>query len=125
MKKLWAGILILAILLGVGILTSAVMQHNHRALSRDLKQAAVLAHIDWHRAKKLADAARAAWENQHYWVASLVDHEPLEEINSLFDQLALCIRDRDLEDFAAVCARIASIADMLEEANVPYWWNLL
>lgn len=125
MKKLWAGILILAVLLGTGIFSAAIMAHNHQALSRDLKQAAALAQSDWHQAKALAQSVRESWETHRYWVASLVDHEPLEEINSLFNQLALTIRDENTMDFAAVCTRIASIADTLAEGHIPYWWNLL
>ena len=125
MKKLWVGIAILAVLLGMGIGGALVMGHIHGDLAHRLEQAAVQCFTDWPEADFLANSARASWEQHHHWVAALVDHEPLEEIESLFSQLELCQNHRDTEEFAAVCLRIANICNMLEESHSPYWWNLL
>lgn len=125
MKKLWAGIAILAVLLGIGIGAAAVMQHIHGDLAHRLEEAADLCASQWGQANALANSARESWEQHQHWIAALVDHEPLEEIESLFAQLSLCQSCHDTEEFAAVCLRIAGICNMLEESHSPYWWNLL
>lgn len=125
MKKLWAGVAILAVLLGIGIGAAIVMRHIHGDLADRLEEAADLCIADWDKANALADSARESWEQHHHWIAALVDHEPLEEIESLFSQLALCQSLGDTEEFAAVCLRIAGICNMLGESHSPFWWNLL
>lgn len=125
MKKLWAGIAILAVLLGLGIGGAMVMDHVHGDLSDRLENAADLCTSHWEQANALAESARTSWEQHHHWIAALVDHEPLEEIESLFFQLSLCQSLGDTEEFAAVCLRIASICNVLEESHSPFWWNLL
>ena len=125
MKKLWAGIAILAVLLCIGFGVATIMGHIHGNLAHRLEAAADLCFTDWQEASSLADSARASWEQHHHWIAALVDHEPLEEIESLFSQLELSQRSRDTEEFAAICLRIAGICKMLEESHSPYWWNLL
>lgn len=125
MKKLWAGIGILAVLLAMGIGAAAAMGHFHRDLGAQLEQAAELCLTDWKTANALADSARQSWQQHRHWVAALADHEPLEEISSLFYQLDLCQKTGDAEEFAAVCLRITGICDILSESHSPYWWNLL
>ncbi|MBE6959724.1 MAG: DUF4363 family protein [Ruminococcaceae bacterium] len=125
MKKLWIGILILAVLLVMGLGATMIMQHAHGDLVNRLEQAAKLSLPDWEQAKALAASARSSWEQRRHWIAALVDHEPLEEIASLFDQLSLCQTLGDTSQFSAVCLRIASICTMLEESHSPSWWNLL
>ena len=83
MKKLWAGIGILAVLLALGIGAAMVMQHIHGDLAHRLEQAADQSQQDWQRANALAESARASWEQHRHRIAALVDHEPLEEISSL------------------------------------------
>ena len=102
MKKLWAGISILAVLLCIGFGVAMIMGHIHGNLAHRLEEAAGQCLTDWGQANSLADSARASWEQHHHWVAALVDHEPLEEIESLFSQLALSQRNRDTEEFAAL-----------------------
>ena len=125
MKKLWAGILILAVLLCVGIAAAMVMGHVHEDMAHRLESAAQLCRTDWQKANSLAVSAREDWDAHRYWIAALVDHEPLEEISSLFSQLELCRSEPNPEEFAVVCLRIASICTTLSESHSPYWWNLL
>ena len=125
MKKLWAGIAILAALLGVGLVAASLIQHVHEELSDQLETAAEWCKTDWQKADSLTESAKVSWEQHRHWIAALVDHEPLEEISSLFSQLSLCQSNRDTEEFAAVCLRIADICDTLAEGHMPYWWNLL
>ena len=125
MKKLWVAVTVLGVLLVLGIVSTLVMDRVHREISDTLEQAALLAEQDWENAKALAESARAHWEKSRHGIAALADHEPLEELDGLFAELAVCQRQGDQRCFAAICARIASLAEMLQESHTPYWWNLL
>lgn len=125
MKKLWVAVAVLAVLLVLGIVSTIVMDTVHGELSEALEQAALLSETDWETAKALAESARAKWEKSSHLIAALADHEPLEELDGLFAELAVYQRYADRRCFAAVCVRIASFAEMLQESHSPYWWNLL
>lgn len=125
MKKLWVAVAVLAVLLVLGIVSTIVMEQVHGELSEALEQAALLSETDWETANALADSARAKWEKSSHLIAALADHEPLEELDGLFAELAVYQRHADRRCFAAVCVRIASLAEMLQESHSPYWWNLL
>lgn len=125
MKKLWVAVAVLAVLLVLGIVSTIVMEQVHGELSEALEQAALLSESDWETANALADSARAKWEKSSHLIAALADHEPLEELDGLFAELAVYQRHADRRCFAAVCVRIASLAEMLQESHSPYWWNLL
>lgn len=125
MKKTWIAVAVLLVLLIGGIAATVAMGSIHGRLSEDLLQAAVLAEEDWEQAKALADSARAEWEKYAHLIAALADHEPLEEIDSLFLQVRICIQQGNRESFAMACARLAGIAERLAESNHPSWWNLL
>lgn len=125
MKKLWVAVAVLAVLLVLGIVSTIVMEQVHGELSEALEQAALLSETDWETANALADSARAKWEKSSHLIAALADHEPLEELDGLFAELAVYQRHADQRCFAAVCVRIASLAEMLQESHSPYWWNLL
>ena len=114
MKKLWVAVGVLAVLLALGIVSTLVMESVHAALSDTLEEA-----------NALAESARAKWEKSSHMIAALADHEPLEELDGLFAELAVCQRQADQRCFAAVCVRSASLAQMLQESHTPYWWNLL
>lgn len=125
MNKLWIAVVVLAVLLGLGIAGTVVMEKVHGGLSEDLEQAAVLAEDRWEEAKALAGSARAKWARYKHLIAALADHEPLEQMDGLFAELEVCQRQEDKACFAVVCVRIASLAEMLSESHSPSWWNLL
>lgn len=125
MKKLWIAVIVLGVLLGLGIGSTVIMDKVHSQLAQELDQASVLAQSHWEDAKALAESARAKWEKHSHLVAALTDHEPLEQMDGLFAELAVCQRQADEDGFALVCVRIASLAEKLSESHTPHWWNLL
>lgn len=125
MNKLWIAVAVLVVLLGLGIGSTVAMETIHGQLSEELDQAAVLAEDNWEEAKALAGSAREKWEKYAHLIAALADHEPLEELDGLFAELAVCEKQGDRQCFAVVCVRIASLTEMLSESHTPYWWNLL
>ena len=125
MKKLWLALAVLGVLLGLSIGSTVAMEKIHGDLTKQLNQAAELAENRWEDANALAETARAKWEKNKHFVAALADHEPLEQLDGLFEELAVCQKQADPDGFALVCVRIASLAEMLSESHSPFWWNLL
>ena len=126
MKRCWFGFALLLILLAGGLLATRGMEKIHGALSQTLETAAEAAlREDWHGAQAAFEKARAEWEKWWHFSAALADHEPMEEINSLFAQLEVYAESRDAQNFAAVCALLAENLEALGEAHSLTWWNLL
>lgn len=125
MKRLWIGVGVLLVLLALGLGSTAVMEGIPGKLAEDMDKASEVAATQWEKAKSLADSAREEWDKYEHIIASLTDHEPLEELKGLFSELDISRLWDDREHFAAVCARIASLAEAVSESHTPHWWNLL
>ncbi len=125
MRRLWIGIVVLLVLLGLGLGSTAVMEGIPGALAQGMEQAAEAAGNQWENAKALAGEAREQWEKYEHMIASLTDHEQLEELKGLFSELEVSMVWEDKGYFATVCARIASLAEALSESHTLHWWNLL
>ena len=125
MKKLWAGVAILSVILILGIFTGLALHDLHQELSGDLSQAGKLAATDWEKANALAQSARAKWDKNRHLASALADHEPLEQIDSLFSELAVYSQPEQWAQYAAICANLSSLADAIGEEQLLLWWNLL
>lgn len=126
MKRLWLGVGLLLVLFVLGFLTASGMQQIHDPVSQDLHHAAQAAlDEDWQAAEDLSEQAQAAWDR--YWriTAALADHEPMEEIDSLFAELKVYARKQEAEHFAACCANLSTLTRAMGEAHTINWWNLL
>ena len=124
MKKLWLGITLLSVILGLGIFSGFAMDRIHREISREIFSAGDLAATDWEKANVLADGARAKWEKYRHLASALTDHEPLEEIDSLFSQLRVYALPEEHLQYAAICRALASLAESIGEEQLLLWWNL-
>lgn len=125
MKRLWIGVGVLLVLLALGVGSTAVMEGIPGKLAEDMEKAAEVAATQWENAKSLADSAREEWDKYEHIIASLTDHEPLEELKGLFSELDISRHWDDRGYFATVCVRIASLAEALSESHTLHWWNLL
>ena len=126
MKRLWIGVAVLLVLLAVGIGLSYGMTVLHDDIRMELSNAAEAARQgDMEKALQRGDAAREVWERWRRFSASLADHEPLEEMDSLFHELELYGKLRLPVDYAAVCVRLAEISGAVSEAYSLTWWNFL
>lgn len=125
MKKFWAGVAILLILALLGLLSGLALHDLHRELSGALSQAGSLAATNWEKANALATAAKAKWEKNRHLASAIADHEPLEQMDSLFAQLAVYTHPDQWAQYAAICADLASLAEAVGEEQLLLWWNLL
>lgn len=126
MKRLWVGVGLLLILLGVGIFTAVAMRCAHEPVSRQLSQAAQAALAeDWGKAEKLSKAAKEQWQQHWRDTASVADHEPMEEIDSLFAELEVYLEQKEAVHFAACCQSLSTLTKAVGEAHTINWWNLM
>ncbi len=126
MKRLWLGIAILAVLLGLSLGVQEGMGNLHEPTARDLNEAADAALAgDWPKAQKLSQRAKGAWERSHHLTASVADHSPMDELDMLFEEIPVFAREREAVHFAATCRSAAQMANAMAQAHTFTWWNLL
>ncbi len=126
MKRLWIGVIILAILLGLGIGTTVFALRTNNSISKSLDQASKAAlKGEWAEAEALSRKAKDQWESCRKGMASIADHEPMEEIDDLFSQMEVYLQTRQQIPFSACCASLSVLIKAIGEAHAINWWSLL
>ena len=124
MKRLWIGVGLLVTLLILGILVTCYTDSVQNRIADTVKQAAAQAEIgQWEKAAGTLHQAKALWH--HHLTAAVVDHEPMEEAESLFAQLEVHLKFRESAAFSACCAALQATARAIGEAHSINWWTLL
>lgn len=126
MKRLWIGIGLLAAIVIAGFWTSSRMEDIHTDISDKLTDSAEAAQAGrWVQADTLARQAEDAWQGSWNLSAALSDHTVLDEIDGLLAQAKIYRQNRDDVAYAAVCARLATAIEALQEAHSLNWRNIL
>ncbi len=126
MKRFWIGLIHLAVLLALGIFTTVAMDRVHSSLSLELSQAgAAASEGNWLRAADLVRQAKDHWEQCRGAIAAAASHEPMEEIDSLFDQAEIYLAHRDQLGFVLCCASLRCRMQAMGEAHAISWRSLL
>lgn len=126
MKRLWLGIAILAVLLGMSFGVQVVMGKIHTPMAEDLERSADYALAgDWEQANRYYSQAREAWRRYHCVSASVADHSPMDELDMLFAQLGVFCREQEGVHFAATCRAASQMAQAMAEAHAFTLWNFL
>lgn len=126
MKRMWIGIVLLAVILATALWLWLGLGtvFGHMSSQLDTAAAAVTAQ-DWVTAEENAQNAAKLWNTYRQTAASFTDHAPLEQIDALFDELAL-YRDQGLStEYAVVCVHLSRLAEAVEESLSLKWWSLL
>jgi len=122
---MWIGVGLLVVILAVGIWLWLGLGGVFRHMSQLLDQAAAAVTAeDWTTAEACTRQAEALWESYREAAASFTDHEPLEQMDALFDELAIYRRQLSTE-YAVVCVHLSRLAEAVEEAVSLKWWSLL
>lgn len=126
MKRLWLGVVILAVLLTGGTVVTCSMNATHSQISHTLQQAADTAMAgDLNKAVELAADAKQQWERHWRFTAAFADHTPMDELDSLFAEMEIFAEARDMPHFAVCCASLAKAAQAMADSHNLSWWNLL
>lgn len=126
MKQLWLSVLLLTVLLAAGLFSAFCVRWVQEPISSQLEQAAQAGFLEnWEEAERLFHAAQARWETYRNALASITDHRPMEEIDSLFGELESYQKARDPVEFSSLCQRLSLLTRAVGEAHSLSWWNLL
>ena len=126
LRRFWIGVVVLSVMLASGIWLTVLFCRIHHPMASDLRSAAAAAQADdWEKATALAQTARADWERYRLIISAAADHEPLEQMEYLLEQLQFYADARHKADFCALCIRLANLAEAMEDSQQVRWWNLL
>lgn len=126
MRRFWIGVGLLAVLLAAGMWTGSRMRRTHMPCVADLENAAACAMAeDWTAAGALSGRAKEGWQNSWHLSASMANHQRMDEIDALFEELEIY---RAREETSAYCAGCMYLAELLRDLGESFrlsWWNLL
>ncbi len=126
MKRYWFGLILMVLLLVCGLLATLYMGRCHSAAAGLLEEAGAQASAgNWQQGIARANLAKGQWDSSWHISAVFADHEPMEEIDSLFAQLALYAEKKEKLSFCALCAQLSSLLEAIGDAHSLTWWNLL
>ena len=126
MTRFWIGVGILAVLLLSSVLLGLQMKNLHKDISQQLSLAAEQAlEGKWEEATARSEKAFQSWKRHRKFAASLSDHEPLEEMDRMFDQMQIYQRQHMTTEYAAVCTLLSRGAEAMGESGSLTWWNFL
>ena len=108
MNRFRIGALLLAVLLGLCVWAQLRMNAIQTPIAQQIAQAeSMAAEQNWAQATGMVNRAQSDWEENHTFVASLADHQPLGEIGSLFAMLEAYGDEQDETEFRAACKDLA------------------
>lgn len=126
MRRFWIGLVLLAALLAAGIWAGNRMERVHMPCAMDLQWAQSQASRgNWVAAGALTQRARDAWNRNWHFAAALANHQPMDEIDALFEELEVHLQRQDGALFCAACNYLAQKVRNLGDSFRLSWWNLL
>ena len=126
MKRIYAGLAILAVLLSAAAAFSVLMERTHVPVAKALQEAATAAEDgDWAAAGDLFRSAQAQWQQHKQFTAAVADHSPMDDMDGLFAELEIYLRQQEMPHFSATCCHLAYLAEAMADNHALNWWNLL
>lgn len=126
MSRLWIGIGIMVVLLAAGIVFLCLSNDFYQDITADLEQAGQAAMDDnWQTAGQKMRESQKKWHRYRRFLSAITDHEPVEEMDSLFAQLQLYEQRRLNVDFAVICQSLSHLAEAIDESHNLKWWSIL
>ena len=126
MGRFLLGLGILVILLALCLSVTVLTQRSQASICHLLEEAAQLALAGkTDISLSLIGQAQQRWQRQWHRVAAYSQHDPMDEIDSLFAQLEAYGRGGYGVHMAAMCGRLAQLIDAIADAQCLTWWNLL
>ena len=125
-KHFYLGLTILILLLALGIGTTVAMQSIHKPVESALSKAADLAMADkLDEALSMAQKAYARWQKYHSVTASFADHSPMDDTDTLFQEMLVYGQTKEVPHFIACCQQLAILTEAMYDAHVFSLKNLL
>ena len=125
-KRFYFGLAILLLLLVLGISTMLTMKAIHEPVEAALSQAADLALTGQQdKALTLAREAYNRWEKFHALTASFADHSPMDDTDTLFQEMLVYGTTGETPHFIACCRELTVMTQAMYDAHVFSLKNLL
>ncbi len=125
MKRFYFGVALLLILLAVALGAAAGLEKIHGEIALELEQAAQAVEAgNLAAAEPELDRAQALWERYEHLLAAFADHEPLEEMEGLFAEVAIYRQAGEQTDLAVACTRLAILSRSVAESHSLKWWMM-
>lgn len=125
-KRFYLGLIILAILLGLGTGTAWCMERMHAPVEQLLTSAARLAGEGrLEEALPLAQKAYDRWQQYHSITASLADHAPMDDTDTLFEEMLVYGDMEEVPHFVACCRQLTIMTEAMYDAHAFSLKNLL
>ena len=124
MKRSWIGLGLLGALLVIGLLVTWAMVRIHDPIAADLTAAGEQALAgNWEQAAALSQKAADCWKRHEFFRSCFADHNPTEEIDACFAQLAIYRQMKEETAFAAACGETSRKISAVGEAHKLMWHN--
>lgn len=125
-RRFYLGLAILLLLLGLGIGTALCMKAIHAPVETTLAEAAQLA-MEGHpeQALALAESAYERWQKYHSLTASFADHSPMDDTDTLFQEMLVYGQMEEFPHFIACCRELVVMTSAMYDAHVFSLKNLL
>ena len=126
MKHVKLGCGILAVILALGLALTACLSSLKSELCNAMDAAAEAALTgNWEKADASVEKGKQIWLRHRDFVAAVVDHELLEEADTLFAQLEVYRHCRLSPEYAVVCRCLVRQMEAIGESQSLKWWHLL
>jgi len=124
--RFWLGIAILVLFLALGLTVTFTMQSVHAPAEAALQTAAQEAlGGNFENAVASANRAYQRWLTYRNFTASVADHGPMDDVETLFAEMQVYAQAGEVPHFAACCAQLQVLLKAVAEAHSPAWWNFL
>ena len=125
-KRFYLGLAILLLLLILGIGTSMAMKAIHEPVQTALVEAAAQAQSgDLSQALPTAQNAYDRWQKFHSITASFADHSPMDDTDTLFQEMLVYGQMEEIPHFIACCRQLMIMTEAMYDAHVFSLKNLL
>lgn len=125
-KRFYLGLAILALILAATIGVSMGMKAMHEPVQQLLTQAADLAaEENLEQALPLAQKAYNRWQRYHSLTASFADHSPMDDTDTLFEEMLVYGQMAEVPHFIACCRELAVMTEAMYDAHAFSLKNLL
>ena len=125
MKRFWAAITILAVLLGATLWNAWYAEQLTGGLARQLKQAQELAaQGDWEGASELSRRAFHRWQDHQTYLHVLMRHSDTDQILCSFRALEQYLTLEEPDQYTAANAELITQLELLAEMEQPSLVNI-
>ncbi len=124
MRRMYAGLGILLVLLAISIGVTIVMEAVHNPISQALEEAIEAARQgNWALAEDRAFGAKNRWEQYWQFTAAVADQTPMDELDGLFAELEAFLDAREMPHFEVTARHLSQLAQAMAMSHLPSWWN--